>query len=90
MNAPVPVDPNPVPKVVKFDFRGVLKKLSTSAAALVTAAGAVLTWYIAQPPYVQETFPKWVLSSASIVSLLGVVLVPLATSYMQKSFKKDQ
>lgn len=90
MNAPVPVDPNPIPKVVKFDFRGVLKKLSTLAAALVTTAGGVLTWYISQPPLVQATFPKWVLSSASTISLLGVVLIPLATSYMQKSFKKDE
>ena len=90
MNAPTPIDPNPVPKVVRFDFHGVFKKLSTAAAALVTAASAVLTWYISQPDYVQETFPKWVLSVSSTISLLGVVLIPLATSYMQKTFQKDK
>ena len=89
MNSPTPLDKKPSPKVVKFDFTGVLKKLSTLASAIVTAAGAVLTWYISQPDYVQETFPKWILATSSTISLLGVVLVPLATSYMQKSFKKE-
>ena len=58
MNSPTPPDTNPSPKVVKFDFTGVLKKLSTLASAIITAAGAVLTWYISQPDYVQETFPQ--------------------------------
>lgn len=72
----------------KFDFKKVLKRASTWAAALVTSAGAVLTWYIAQPPQIQETIPTWLISGASMVTLLGVILVPLATSYSQQNLKE--
>lgn len=72
----------------KFDFSYVLKRASTWVGFLVTSAGAVLSWYISQPPIIQETVPAWVVSTASMISLIGVVGVPLATSYFQKNIPR--
>lgn len=72
----------------RFDFTKVLKRASTYVAALVTSAGAVLVWYTQQPPQIQDSVPGWLISIASVISLIGVIGVPLATSYSQKNIKE--
>lgn len=68
----------------RFDFKSLLKRLSTWVAALGTAGGSILTWYVAQPPAVQQTVPAWLLTAASIASLITLVGVPMATSFRQR------
>jgi len=81
MNSPI------LPKEVtkRFDFSNLFKKISFWVAGLVSSAGAFLAWYITQPEVVQASVPDWLVTYSSLIVMLNVVGVPLATSFKQKN-----
>lgn len=69
----------------RFDFSNLFKKLSFWVAGLVSSAGAFLAWHITQPEVVQASVPTWLVTYASLIVMLNVIGVPLATSFKQKN-----
>lgn len=78
----------PPPIRERFDFSKWWKRASTWLAGIVSSAGALLTWYITQPDYIQHRIPEYLITVASVISMLGVIVIPLATSYSQRNMKK--
>ena len=81
MNSPI-LPNNPVKR---FDFSNLFKKISFWVAGVVSSAGAFLAWYLVQPEAVQNSLPPWLVTYASLIVMLNVVGVPLATSFKQKN-----
>lgn len=71
----------------KFTFKHLFKRLSTWASILSTSAIGTLGWYFSQPAEVQATIPSSLIALCSWVAFIGTALVPIATSYRQKSLK---
>lgn len=69
----------------RFDFKNLFKKISFWVAGIVSSAGAYLAWYLVQPETVQNSMPSWLVTYASLIVMLNVVGVPLATSFKQKN-----
>lgn len=71
-----------------FNFKDLFKRASTYVGIVVTAGGSILAWYLQQPLEIQQTIPGWLIRGSSLLSLMGAVAVPLATSYKQKNIKE--
>ena len=83
MSSPTPIiTPPPTrPKKVsaRFDFEGVTKRVSTWLSGVSATS---LIAYAALPDEIKSTFPEWFLWGLGVVT---VILVPVATSFRQKS-----
>lgn len=62
----------------RFDFDGVLRRASTWLSGV--SAGSLIA-FAALPAEIKAVFPDWTLLA---LGLAAVVLVPVATSYLQK------
>ena len=72
----------------RFDFDGVLKRLSIWLAVLSASATAALGAYALMPERAQNLFPEWALITLGALAVGSAFLVPVATSFRQKSLQK--
>lgn len=68
----------------RFDFRHVLRRLSTLLSALTTAQAGAAAAFIAAPQEWRNALPEWLGLALLAGSMATGALVPLATSYKQK------
>lgn len=84
MSSPTPIITPPV-KPKRLDFSGVTSRLSTWLAGISASATAGLGAYALMPARAQDAFPEWVLATLGALAVLTAVLVPVATSFKQKT-----
>lgn len=72
----------------RFQFEGVLRRLSTWLAATSASATAALGAYALMPARVQELFPEWALLVLGVLAVGSAFLIPVATSFKQRSLEK--
>ena len=73
----------------RFDFDGVLKRLSTWLAVASAAATAALGAYALMPERARNLFPEWALITLGALAVGSAFLVPVATSFKQRGLSKD-
>ena len=73
----------------RFDFYGVLARLSTLLALLSASATAGLGAYALLPERVQASFPEWSLVTLGAIAVGSALLIPVATSFKQARFQPD-
>lgn len=73
----------------RFDFDGVLKRLSTWLGVLAGATGGAAAAYIALPADWQAHYPVALAKGMAMTSVLCGFLTPVATSFRQKGLRKD-
>lgn len=64
-------------------------KWSTWLAIASASSGAGLIAYAAMPQGAQDAFPHLLLSAMSVMTVIGPLLVPLATSLKQSSIPPE-
>ncbi len=72
----------------RFQFEGVLRRLSTWLAATSASATAALGAYALMPTRVQDLFPEWALLVLGVLAVGSAFLIPVATSFKQRSLEK--
>lgn len=72
----------------RFNFRHVMRRLSTWLGVLSAMATAGLGAYAVMPQRAQELFPDWALLVLGAVAVGSALLVPLATSFRQKGLEQ--
>lgn len=87
MSSPTPII-TPPPKKPKFSFENVTKRISTWLATVSASAAAGLAAYAVMPARAQDAFPEWTLTALGICAVGSALLVPLATSFKQKSLNQ--
>ncbi len=73
----------------RFNFYGVMARVSTLLALLSASATAGLGAYALLPERVQNTFPDWALVTLGALAVGAALLVPVATSFKQARFQPD-
>ena len=73
----------------RFDFYGVMARVSTLLALLSASATAGLGAYALLPERVQGSFPEWSLVTLGALAVGAALLIPVATSFKQSRFKPD-
>jgi hypothetical protein len=74
----------------RFDWYGVMARLSTTLALLSASATAGLGAYALLPERVQSSFPEWSLLTLGVIAVGSALLIPVATSFKQKRFQPDE
>lgn len=69
----------------RFDFKSLLVRASTWLALLATSATSALAAYALTPERAQNLVPDWVLQGCAATAILSAALVPVATSFKQRS-----
>lgn len=73
----------------RFDFYGVMARVSTLLALLSASATAGLGAYALMPERVQNLFPEWALITMGVLAVGSALAIPVATSFKQKRFLPD-
>lgn len=73
----------------KFDWQGWTRRLSTLAATLATISGSVLGYYAQLDSVQKAEWPWWLPLLLTVATPALAALVPVATSYKQKTLVKD-
>jgi hypothetical protein len=87
MSSPTPVI-TPPPKKAKFNLEGVTKRASTWLAAVSASTGAAAAAFMVLPGAWQATFPEWAGQALAFAAVASAGLIPIATSYRQKSLNQ--
>lgn len=72
----------------RFEFEGVLRRVSTWLAVLAAGATAALGAYALMPERAQNLFPEWALITLGALAVGSAFLVPVATSFKQRGLQK--
>lgn len=78
-----------MPFKYRFNFYGVMARLSTLLGLLSASTGAASLAFSALPGKWQDTFPGWAGSTLAIIAVVAAAGVPFATSFKQKRFQPD-
>lgn len=71
------------------DFTNWARRLSTWLAALSASATAAAGAFVLMPAEWRASFPDWAGATCTVVAVASAALIPLATSYRQKSLQSD-
>lgn len=74
--------------MTRFDFCGVLRRISTWLATVSAMTGAAAAAFVLLPGQWQATFPLWAGQALAVTAVVSAGLVPLATSFRQPGLNK--
>lgn len=69
----------------RFDFTKVMRRVSTWLGLASASATSGLAAYALLSEPAQAAFPQWALAGMGLVAVVSAVLIPVATSFKQKS-----
>lgn len=73
----------------RFNWQNVTRRISTWCGVASASATAAAGAFIVMPPEWRASFPGWAGAAFAAIAIVSAALVPVATSYNQRSLAAD-